>query len=88
MVMTIGLADSPKVLRTVFKFYKKWYNVHTERGSHTHSHKIFLGPLLQIARRVKLEGQSRGRLIVRHLMTFHLYVLKKENPFSTCKILT
>lgn len=61
MVMTIGLADLPKVLRTVFKFYKKWYNVHNERGSHSHSHKMFLGPLLQVARRVKLKGQSQGQ---------------------------
>lgn len=74
MVMTIGLADSPKVLRTVFKFYKKWYNVCTERGSHTHSHKMFLGPLLQIARRAKLEGQSQGRLNVRYLMTHFIFM--------------
>lgn len=82
MVMTIGLAHSPKVLRTVFKFYKKWYNVHTERGRHTHSHKMFLRPLLQIARRAKLEGQSQGQTQckVSHDIS-SLCFLKKRKPF-------
>lgn len=87
--MIIGLADSPKELRTVFKFYKKWYKVHTERDNHTHSHTMFLGPLLQIARKEKLEGQSQGQT---QYKVYHdissLCFKKKKTPFQVARFLT